>query len=277
MARMHLRIAAALAMSACLHARAETVELRYGEDEGQTLAVHAADARGARPVVVHFGPADAALAALLAQRGYVLVDVALPAEGEAHVHAAEALAHAAATVARYGGDPARLHLVGDGAQAAATARLGADLETLTQRRVPREAIRGMVLRGGRRYPLAVGYLAPPTLLLHGRDDGEARRDAERYAARLREGGASAETMVLPDAAQRGAVQAVAWLDTAAVARVARFEQLAFEHETGLPPALASLAAWSGALHGGAGDAPRLLRKAARGASWALEHDFGARY
>ena len=97
-----MRIVAALAFAACLHARAETVELRYGEDDGHTLVVHAADARGARPVVVHFGPADVALAALLAQRGYVLVDVALPAEGEAHAHAAEALAYTVAIVCAAG-------------------------------------------------------------------------------------------------------------------------------------------------------------------------------
>ncbi|HVF33830.1 MAG TPA: hypothetical protein VND91_00735 [Candidatus Saccharimonadia bacterium] len=261
-------------------AAAAPVELRYGDTPAEVLTIHADDARGALPVVVHYGSPGRALIDLLALRGYVLVVVPLP-ENPSTTHraaaAADALAFVARRIASHGGDPDRLHLAGTGAAAATAARLGADVEMLPGRRVRRDAVDAIALRGGRAYAPAVGQETPPTLLLHASDDALARRDAERYAARLRESGGSAEVAAIAGGARGEGAAIVAWFDAASIARVGRFEQLAFEPAADVPTGLATLVAARRHLLAGDGAAPRVVRKDAPAAPWRVEHDFGERY
>lgn len=275
--RVRAIVAGALAFAAGAAYASGTVELEYGAAPGEVLTIHGGDARGAQPIVVHLGKPERAFVDLLAQRGYVLATVALPADaGTALASAADAIAFVARRAAAHGGDPDRIHLVGAGATAPIAARLGADLEALTGRRVLRESLDAIALRGGHRYALAVAQETPPTLLLHAVDDALGRRDAERYAARLREAGGSAEVAAMSRSAHEADAEIVAWFDAAAVARVGRFEQLAFEPSVDVPDGTTSIVASRGRLVA-AGSGGKVLRKDAPDAPWRVEHDFGPRH
>ncbi len=258
-------------------AAAAPVELEYGREPAQRLTVHAVDARAAQPVVMHFGARDPTLALLLVQHGYVLVDVETGDGERALGDAAAALAFVAQGIAAYGGDPERLHLVGDGADAALVERVASsDLDVLTQRRVRPAALRSVVLRGAHRYGVDRGRAGAPTLFVHARADA-ARRDAERYAAKLRERGTPAQVLAVAGDARAARGELAAFLDTVAIARVARYEQLDFAYRGDVPASLGSLLALDGVLYGGAAAAARVLKREAPESRFALEHDFGDDY
>ena len=221
--------------------------LAYGPDARQTLDIYVprAAGSGARPVVIFFygGSWNSGT-----RTGYAFVGRALAAQGFTVVipdyrlvpairypafveDGAAAVRWTRAHIARYGGDPSRLVLMGHSAGAYIAAMLAVDDRWLER---DRQAVRGLVGLAGP-YDFApfdvdvsraafgtwprpmetqpvhwVGAGDPPALLLVGGEDKTVLpRNSEALAARLREGGVPVTLHSYPKLSHVGLILSVA--------------------------------------------------------------------
>lgn len=224
--------------------------LAYGEDERQKLDVYTPDdaPRPAAVVVWFYGGSWRGgrrayyrfVGEALTSRGYVVVipdyrvypDVVFPAFVE---DGARALAWVQANIARYGGDPGRLLLMGHSAGAHIAAMLAVEPRYLQAAGVKRDRLRAFVGLAGPyafnplRYRttrpvfeaaepsqtmpidrLRQGDPPPPMLLMHGADDGTVYPvNAHALADRVRRAGGQAEAIEYPGMGHIGIVLALA--------------------------------------------------------------------
>jgi acetyl esterase/lipase len=224
-----------------------TSAIAYGDGPRQKLDIYPAAPEAKQPVIVFlYGGAwnsgrrqDYAWAArALAAKGFVVVvpDYRLaPADPfPAFVDdAAAAAVWAHRNVARFGGDPDRMVLMGHSAGAHIAMMVALDRRFLARGDVPASAIRGVVglagpykfdpneegvLRdafGGYPEPEAVQPVtfaradAPPALLLHGDADTRVRmRNSERLGRELKAVGAAAEVKIYPGVDHAGILLAL---------------------------------------------------------------------
>ena len=199
-----------------------TADLAYGGLPRQRLDVYQPNGLGLRPIIVFWygggwtrGDKDnyRFVGAALADAGYVAVlpDYRLYPEVEFPTFiedGAAAVAWTVANAARFGGDPDRIYLAGHSAGAHTAALLALDPSYLAAANVSRSVVRGLIgLSGPYALEPTSGQLAkifqapyqsrdwqpvqwadqdsPPTLLLHGRDDGTVwPMHSEQLAAAL---------------------------------------------------------------------------------------------
>jgi acetyl esterase/lipase len=229
-----------------------TTDIPYGDLPRQKLDVYRPrDAAAGAPVVVFFYGGDwqegqkadyRFVAEALTSRGFVAVlpdyrlypQVTFPAFVE---DGALAIRWAHDNAARFGGDPARVFLMGHSAGAHIAALLTLDKSYLEKVGLPRSAVRGTAALSGpydftpspgdravfgtyakdatpdpRIEPIhfADGR-APPMLLLHGgKDETVGADNAARLAARIRAAGGAVRYIEYPDRAHVGVVLALAW-------------------------------------------------------------------
>lgn len=221
--------------------------LPYGSAPRQLLDVYTPKrAEGPRPVVVFFYGGGWVwgerwqykfVGEALAARGYVAVlpDYRLFPEArfpEFVEDGAAAVAWTEANIARYGGDPQRIFLMGHSAGAHIGALLALDRLYLEQAgATPARGFIGLsgpyafdpsgwpdtaqifALTGGRtEHAIPARQVradAPPMLLLHGRDDSTVRAsETQKMAAALRAAGARVETQIYPGIGHAGIVLAL---------------------------------------------------------------------
>ncbi len=241
-----LALLVTLLFSAISARAAAWIDVRYDASSEARLDIHAPAAAGPHRVMVwfhggHWTQGDKSLrdqqAALFNARGYVLVSVDYAMAPQRHpaavTQAAAALAHVVRNIARYGGDPARIHLMGADAGAHLAALLSVDPRWLAAHGLSPAAIRGVALvaadsldlvshmQQGRAdltrrldavwgeepnqwldaSPLAQlqpGAVIPPVLLLDRRDASRQRGlQRERFSDRLRSAGVATQTFLLP--------------------------------------------------------------------------------
>jgi acetyl esterase/lipase len=223
--------------------------LAYGPRPGHKLDVYTPrGAAGPRPVVVFFyggswqrgWRADYRFVAeAITSRGFVAVlpdyrkypEVTFPGFIE---DAAAAVGWTRANIARHGGDPGGMTLMGHSAGAHIAAMVALDGRYLAQAGTERAAVRGLIglagpydflpirsvtlqrIFGGadgipQTQPITFATAgAPPTLLLHGTDDITVLpRNSERLSARLLEAGAPARLKLYPGMGHVGIVTALA--------------------------------------------------------------------
>ncbi len=234
-----------LSSAACVQAAA-WIDVRYDATTDARLDIHAPAAAGPHRVMVWFHggqwtQGDKTLrdqqAALFNARGYVLVSVDYPLLPQRHPagvsQAAAAVAYVVRNVARYGGDPGRIHLMGADAGAHLAALLSVDPRWLAVHGLSPASIRGLVLvsadsldlvslmQEGRAdlarrldavwstepeqwldaSPLAQlrpDASIPPVLLLDRRGGSTQRaRQRERFSDRLRSAGVATQSFLLP--------------------------------------------------------------------------------
>lgn len=226
-----------------------TAGIAYGSDERQLLDVYvpqAGDEEG-RPVVVFIygggwteGSRDRYrfVASALAERGLITVipDYRLHPEGAFPVFVSDAALAVAWTlreISRYGGDPARVFLMGHSAGAHIAALLALDRRHLEAAGSSSDVIRGMIgLSGAYDFQLTSAPLrevfgavpdfldtqpvafargdAPPLLLLHGAKDRiAAPRQSESLAGRIGAAGGTVELIIYPEVHHSGTVGALA--------------------------------------------------------------------
>jgi acetyl esterase/lipase len=219
-------------------AAAAWADVSYGVDGAEArLNIHAPAGGGPFPVIVWLGDGSRRMApehvARINATGHLLVSVGYPSAAARHPaeveHVAAALAHVYRHVADYGGDPARLRVVGADGGAHLAALLAVDARWLGAQALSPDIIEGAVLvrpetldldaamrAGGRGHaarverfgeraeqwldasPLArIGTRAPPLLVVAARDgDVALSRQRERFGDRLREAGVAHQTLLL---------------------------------------------------------------------------------
>jgi len=225
-------------------------DLRFSKAHGLALAVYRPPgAPGNAPVVVFFhggswqsGDKDRYrfVGMTLAQNGIVTVipdyrkypDVVCPAFVE---NGADAVAWTAAEIARFGGDPAQIYLMGHSAGAHTAALLAADGRYLSRALVPPGTVKGVAGLAGpydftpearrieaifgppERYPLmqTAGFVdgsEPPMLLMHGAEDRTvSRRNLDRLAAALAASGICHRTILYDGLDHIDIVAALSWV------------------------------------------------------------------
>lgn len=230
--------------------RVAASDLSYADGERRRLDIYVPDQEAAGPLPVLFfthggswasGDKDEYdfLGRAFASAGFVTViynyrlvpEVAFPGFVE---DGAAALARVREIAPDHGGDPDRIVLAGHSAGAYNTAMLALDRRFLSERAVPRQAIRGVVglagpydflpfdveatkrAFGGYDDPEAtqpVAFVdrdAPPFFLATGdADDTVKPRNTQALAERLREAGAPVEVAVYPDVGHAGILLAIA--------------------------------------------------------------------